>query len=131
MTYQPYNRINAFIYIENELYIGETHTECILKILLKKGVVKNEKQFYRMLKRQQQNHKLQSWSNYIQSNSIFGEFSYMNRKEHAIVFDELTDYGIERLAVKLREYHKKVDIIYAKYNHMAQSHYELIPLYYQ
>ena len=130
MIYNPKTRIAAFIFVENDLYLAPTHTECIIELLISKKIIKNEKQFYKILHSENKKNKLliEDWMQEIENNSIFGELSYYDRVLTAIAFDNLTTEGFNSLISILYPKYGQIPIYYAKYNIALESHFELIKI---
>lgn len=128
--YNPKARICAFIYAENKLYLGKTHTECIMNLLIEKRMIKNEKQFFKMLNSDNEKYinQIQNWSFEIEKCSIFGELSFFNNNLTAFVFDFVTNYGLQSLKNILHNKYGPINIYQAKYDINYVNNYSLIKL---
>lgn len=91
------NRVTAFIFIEDEFYSDNLHTECVTNYLKKKKLIKTDKELYSMLKNSKKEHIARQWLKEIEYHCIFGEVAVINNKLSLIVFENLTDEGISIL----------------------------------
>lgn len=94
------NRVTAFIFIEDEFYSDNLHTECVTKYLKKKKLIKNDKELYSMLKNKTKEHIARQWLKEIEYHCIFGEISVIENELSLIVFENLTEDGIKLLKEK-------------------------------
>lgn len=129
-NYNPKARLSAFIFVENKLYLAKTHTECLINLLIEKKLLKNEKQFFKMLnsnktKYQQQ---IKSWSNEVEKCSIFGELSFFNHQLALFVFDDINNFGLECLKKIVLYQYGNIPIYYAKYDVEVENNFKLIKL---
>lgn len=128
--YNPKARLSAFIFVENKLYLAKTHTECLIHFLIEKKLVKNEKQFFRMLNnpKDKYQNKIKQWSKEIEKCSIFGEFSFYEKQLSLFVFDNISEYGLKCLKPIVYSKYGNIPIYYAKYDINVENHYKIIEL---
>ena len=94
------NRITAFIFIEDEFYSEDLHTECVTKYLINKKLIRTDKELYSMLKNSKKEHIARQWLKEIEYHCIFGEVSVIDNELSLVVFENLTDEGIKILKDK-------------------------------
>ena len=122
------NRIIAFIYIEGDFYSHEFHTECVTKYLIKKGMISEDEELYKMLSNKKNKHIAQKWIKQIEENCIFGELANYNNERSLIVFDSLTDYGKEKIKEKGSKVFGVKKFYYAKYIGASNMRFSFIEL---
>lgn len=128
--YNPKARLSAFIFIDNHLFLANTHTECIINFLIEKKLVKSEKQFFKMLNnpKDKYQNKIKQWSNAIEKYSIFGELSFYEKQLSLFVFDNISEYGLNCLKPIVYSKYGNIPIYYAKYDINVENHFDLIKL---
>ena len=120
------NRLNAFIFIENEFIQNDTHTDCVICFLINKKLILNEKRFFKMLKHKHKKIILNNWLKQIEDNSVFGEIAIFDNKISLIVFDDLSRFGLEALKLKAFEKFGDIPILYAKYDKNSSQNFNII-----
>lgn len=128
LPYNPQARLSAFIFVENNLYLAKTHTECIIQLLIEKELVKNETHFYKLLNSEKTKDQIESWSSQIENCSIFGELAFYDKKLTLFLFDKVTEYGLEKIKECTFNKYGEIDIYQAKYDINYENHYCLIKL---
>ena len=106
------NRVTAFIFIEGEFYSHEYHTECVTEFLKKKGVIKTEKELYQMLKNKKKEHIARRWMEQIEENCVFGEVAHIDNKLAIVVFENITEIGLEKNKTKAIKNFGKYNLIF-------------------
>lgn len=128
--YNPKARLSAFIFINKKIYLGKTHTECLIKYLIDKKLIKNEKHFFKLISsnNRKNQEKIQIWSKEVEQFSIFGELSFYNKELSLFVFDDINKFGLDCLTSTIYNIYGIIPIYYAKYNKDVINHYEVIKL---
>lgn len=88
------NRVTAFIFIEDEFYSDELHTECVTNYLKTKKLIKSDNELYSMLSNSKKEHIARRWIKEIEYHCVFGEVSIIDNKLSLVVFEHLTEEGI-------------------------------------
>ena len=122
------NRVTAFIFIEGEFYSHEYHTECVTEFLKKKGVIKTEKELYQMLKNKKKEHIARRWMEQIEENCVFGEVAHIDNKLAIVVFDNLTDYGLEKMKTQALITFGIDNLIFARFTGNPNNRFQFITL---
>lgn len=122
------NRITAFIFIEEQFYSHKYHTECVTEFLKKKGLIEKEEDLYNMLKDKHKEKTARKWIEEIEDNCIFGEIANIDNLLSVVVFDKLTDYGVELIKEQgLKDF--GIDrVIYARYTGNSAYKFQFIEL---
>ena len=128
--YNPKARLSAFIFVENKLYLAKTHTDCLITLLIEKKLLKNEKQFFKMLNSNKDKYKkqIENWSKEVEKCSIFGELSFFNHQLSLFVFDDINNYGLECLKFATINQYGNIPLYYAKYDTTVENNFKLIKL---
>lgn len=127
-TYNPKARLSAFIFVENKLYLAKTHTECLINFLIDKNLLRNEKQFFKMLNNPKYESKVKQWSEEVEKCSIFGELSFYQHNLAMFVFDNISEYGLKCLSPVMLKQFGRIPLYYAKYNSCSENKFELYKL---
>ncbi|WP_368263010.1 hypothetical protein [Clostridium disporicum] len=122
------NRVTAFIFIEGEFYSHEYHTECVTEFLKKKGVIKTEKELYQMLKNKKKEHIARRWMEQIEENCVFGEVAHIDNKLAIVVFDNLTEYGLEKMKTQALITFGIDNLIFARFTGNPNDRFQFITL---
>lgn len=122
------NRVTAFIFIEGEFYSHEYHTECVTEFLKKKGVIKTEKELYQMLKNKKKEHIARRWMEQIEENCVFGEVAHIDNKLAIVVFDNLTEYGLEKMKTQALITFGIDNLIFARFTGNPNNRFQFITL---
>lgn len=122
------NRVTAFIFIEGSFYSHKYHTECVTEFLKKKGLIKKEEELYSMLKTKKKEHIARRWIEQIEDNCIFGEIANINNSLAVVVFDRLTDYGLELIKEQAINDFGIDRIVYARYTGNSICKFQFIEL---
>ena len=122
------NRVTAFIFIEGEFYSHEYHTECVTEFLKKKGVIKTEKELYQMLKNKKKEHIARRWMEQIEENCVFGEVAHIDNKLAIVVFDNLTEYGLEKMKTQALITFGIDNLIFARFTGKPNNRFQFITL---
>lgn len=122
------NRVTAFIFIEGNFYSHKYHTECVTEFLKKKGLINNEEELYSMLKTKSKEHIARKWIEQIEDNCIFGEVANINNSLAVVVFDRLTDYGLELIKEQAIKKFGIDRVVYARYTGTNVCKFQFIEL---
>ena len=122
------NRVTAFIFIEGEFYSHEYHTECVTEFLKKKGVIKTEKELYQILKNKKKEHIARRWMEQIEENCVFGEVAHIDNKLAIVVFDNLTEYGLEKMKTQALITFGIDNLIFARFTGNPNNRFQFITL---
>lgn len=122
------NRITAFIFIEEKFYSHKYHTECVTEFLKEKKLIKKEEDLYKMLKDKNKEHIARKWIEEIEDNCIFGEVANINNLLSIVVFDTLTEYGIEIIKEQALKDFGIDRLIYARYTGNNVCKFQFIEL---
>ena len=87
--YKAKDRISAFIFLEDTFVQAESHTGCVINILIKENIVKSESEFYQNMKDNIFKKYIEHITAEIEGQSVFGELNIYNGKLSVIVFDKL------------------------------------------
>ena len=120
------NRIIAFIFIENEFFADDLHTECVTKYLKNKKLIKTDNELYAMLKNSKKEHIARKWLKEIEYHCIFGEVAIINDKLSLVVFENLTDEGITLLKKRGMEDFNTEEMYLALYTGNTKSKFNFI-----
>ena len=110
--YKAKDRISAFIFLEDTFVQAESHTGCVINILIKENIVKSESEFYQNMKDNIFKKYIEHITAEIEGQSVFGELNIYNGKLSVIVFDKLNSYGIKIIKEKSKELWGNIPIYY-------------------
>ena len=122
------NRINAFIYIEDEFYSDNLHTECVTAYLKKKKLITRDSDLYKMLSDDTQKQQARQWLNEIEYNCLFGEIALLDGEITMIIYDKLTDEGAVIMKKKAFEKYGITKIYSALYTGDKHNKFNYISL---
>lgn len=122
------NRISAFIFIENKFYCHKLHTECVTEYLKHKNLIKTDNELYKLLKNKKTEQMAREWIQLIEENCIFGETAIMDGSLVVIIYENLTQKGIEIIKSKSKERFGTDKVYIAMYtgNKNAKFNYILV-----
>lgn len=123
--YKTKNRITAFIFLEDTFIQAKSHTECVINILIKEEIVKDESEFYKNMKDNLFKKYIEHLTAEIEGQSVFGELNVYNGRLSVIVFDKLNRFGLECIKKKSKELWGELPIYYLNLDSANKTFIEL------
>ena len=114
--YKSKNRPSAFIFLEDTFIQADTHTECIINILIAEDIIPDEKTFYKQMKDDMFKKYIEHLTAEIEGQSVFGEIGIHNGKVSIVVFDRLNLHGITSIKSAAKSILGDVPIYYLNLN---------------
>lgn len=114
--YNSKNRISAFIFIEDTFIQAETHTQCVINILIAENIVPDSKTFYKQMRDSLFKKYVEHLTAQIEGQSVFGEIGIYNGKVSVVVFDRLNTHGIDSIRKAAKPTMGDVPIYYLNLN---------------
>ena len=114
--YKSKDRLSAFIFLEDTFIQADTHTECVINILIAEDIVPDEKTFYKKMKDDIFKKYIEHLTAEIEGQSVFGEIGIYNGKVSVVVFDRLNIHGINSIREQAKKILGDVPIYYLNLN---------------
>ena len=110
--YSLKNRVSAFIFIADTFIQAESHTQCVINILISEHIIKDDKEFYQQMKNPLSKKYIEGFIEQIENQSVFGEFNIYHGRMAVIVFDKLNSFGIYSIKNKSKELFGDIPLYY-------------------